>query len=108
MILNSTDEIMGALERGELSKDLSTEFQKVLAALVENDGGNGSITLKLKIQAKGEMVSIKAKLDSTTPQRERRTSTFFVTGDGRLSLQHPAQVDMFAGRRREAEDVDHD
>ncbi|GAN49212.1 hypothetical protein ME121_3237 [Methylobacterium sp. ME121] len=107
MILSTTDEILGALERGDLSKDLAQSIRNVLQALVDADGGKGGVTLKLKITAKGEMVSFKADIVEQLPPKERRTSTFFVTGDGRLSLQHPDQVEMFRSgdRRRDATDL---
>lgn len=100
MILNTTDEIMGALERGDLSKDFAMKFRELLQSCTEHDG-SGTLTLKLKVSAKDEMVSIKSALSTVLPQRERRSSSFFVTGDGRLSMQHPNQVDMgFAEQRR--------
>jgi len=105
MILRTTDEIFGALEKGDLSKDFATKVQEVLQALVDADGGNASVTLKLKFSSKGEMVTIKSKLDAVLPTQERRTSNFFVTSSGQLSLQHPNQIDIFAERRRDAADV---
>lgn len=107
MILNNIDEIMGALERGELAKDFATAIRNVLQALYDADGGKGGVTLKLKISAKAEMVTIKADIVEQLPPKDRRSSSFFMTGDGRLSLQHPDQVDMFTNgdRRRDAVDV---
>ncbi len=102
MILTTLDEIMGHMERGDFAKDAAVAFQDVLAALHEQDGGSGSVTLKFKMSAKGEMVSIKTTIDTTIPKRERKTSNAFITADGRLSLQHPDQVDMFADKRRDA------
>jgi hypothetical protein len=99
MILKTLDEIIGHMERGDFAKDAAVAFQEVLTALHEQDGGSGAVTLKFKFKAKGEMTSIVTSIDTTIPKRERKTSTAFITGDGRLSLQHPDQVDMFAGRR---------
>lgn len=106
MILKSTEEIIGSLERGDLSKDFNSGVHEVLQKLAEQDGGSGTVTLKLKIQSKGEMVTIKSTVDTTLPKKERRTSNFFLTGDGRLSMQHPDQVDMGFDRRRDASDVE--
>lgn len=109
MILSTTDEIMGALERGELSRDFQAAFQRVLQALTDQGDAKGGVTLKLKIATKSEMVSIKAEIVEQVPAKTRRTSNFFVTHDGQLSLQHPDQVEMFNGgaprRSREAQDV---
>lgn len=89
MILKSTEEIIGALESGDFSKDFNAAFHEVLKALAEVDAGSGSVSLKLKVQSKGEMVTIRSTIDTTLPKKERRSSNFFITGDGRLSLQHP-------------------
>lgn len=104
MILNTTDEILGALERGNLSKDLAVAFREVLTACREHEG-KGKVALKLAIAAKGDMVTIKASIDTVIPKEERRPSNFFVTGDGRLSLQHPDQIDMTFERRRDVVDL---
>lgn len=105
IILNTTDEILGALEKGNLSKDFAQNFSEVLQACRDHEG-KGSITLKLAVAAKGDMVTIKAKIDTVIPREERRSSNFFSTADGRLSLTHPDQIDMeFASARRHAVDA---
>lgn len=107
MILNTADEIMGALERGNLAKDWAEAIRDVIAGIQEQDEGKGSVTLKLAISVKGDMVSIKAKVDRVIPQRERKSTSFFATGDARLSLQHPDQIDMrFERQGRNARAVD--
>ena len=98
MILETTDEILGQLERGELARDFATSVQEVLQAIADLGGGKGSVSLKLTFDSKGEMVMISSKLESSIPKKPRKTSNFFVTGDGRLSLQHPAQIDIFSRR----------
>ena len=105
MILQTTDEILGQLERGELARDYAVAVQEVLAALSELGGGKGSVSLKLTFDAKGEMVMITSSLTSSVPKKPRKSSNFFVTGDGRLSLQHPDQIDIFT-RRTAVEDHD--
>ena len=104
MILQTTDEIIGALERGDLSKDFASLMREVLEACREHEG-KGSVTLKLAIAAKDEMVTIKAKLDSVVPKKDRRSSNFFMTGDGRLSLRHPDQIDIDFDRGRQRDRV---
>lgn len=105
MILKTLDEIIGHMERGEFAKDAAEAFREVLTALHEQDGGSGSVTLKFKFEAKGEMTSISTQIDTTIPKRERKTSNAFITADGRLSLRHPDQIDMFAGSRRDVIDA---
>jgi hypothetical protein len=105
MILKTFDEIIGHMERGDFAKDAASAFQEVLQALHEQEGGNGSVTLKFKMSAKADMVTIATTIDTSIPKRARKTSNAFITSDGRLSLQHPAQVDMFASRDRSAVDA---
>ncbi|CAO4174906.1 hypothetical protein [Methylorubrum populi] len=106
MILSTTDEIMGALERGDLSRDFADSFRRVLAALNEQGDAKGGITLKLSIATKGDMVAIKGEIVEKIPAAARRTSNFFVTREGQLSLQHPDQVEMFGTSRRSREAQD--
>lgn len=105
MILKSNEEIIGALEKGDLSKDLNAGIHEVLKKLDELGEGKGGITLKIKFAAKGDMVSVQSSVDTTLPQKKRRTSNFFLSG-GKLSLQHPDQYDAFESRRRDAVDAD--
>lgn len=105
MILQTTEEILGGLEKGELSRDFAEKVREILQALVDADGGAASLSLKLKFNSKGEMVTIKSTLAAVLPTRERRTSNFFVTGGGHLSLQHPNQIDIFGDNRRNAVDA---
>lgn len=106
MILKSNEEILGSLEKGDLSKDFNAGIHDVLRELASLDSGSGGVTLKLKFQNKGEMVIVKSTVEVTLPKKERRTSNYFLTGDGRLSLQHPGQIDIFEGRRRDTADAD--
>lgn len=101
MILKTTEEILGALERGNLAKDVAEALRQVAGAIYEQDGGSGSVTLKFGLKGKGDMVTVTCDLAVKTPKTERRATNFFVTPDGRLSLQHPQQIDMgFADRGR--------
>lgn len=95
MILKTTDEIMGALERGELSRDFAEALSEATEALSGAEEGSATVTLKLKISAKHEVVTIKGQITKSLPEKKRRSTTLFLTGDGRLSQQHPDQVDIF-------------
>lgn len=105
MILQTTDEILGHLERGDLAKDFAAAVREVCTALTEVEAGKGQVSLKLNFSTKGEMVSIKADLSTSLPKRERKTSSAFITADGKLSLQHPNQIEMFSERKRSAADA---
>jgi hypothetical protein len=101
MKLTTTDEIIGALERGDLAKECAAKHEEVLQALVDQ-GGNASLTVKLKFSAKAGSVTIKASVETTLSKKERRSSFFFLTDDGRLSLQHPDQPPLPFDRRCDA------
>ena len=105
MILKSAEEILGAMERGDLAKDFATAVNTVLAALAELGEGKGKVTLSLEFACKDEFVQVKGDIVEKLPKRKRKTSNFFMAGDGRLSLQHPNQVEMFGGGRPRA-DID--
>ena len=105
MILKSTEEIIGSLERGQFAQDFNAEFHKVLQAVADQDSGTGTVTLKLKITGKDDLVSIASSITTKLPEKPRRTTNLFLTGDGRLSTQHPDQVNMDF-RRRDAIDVE--
>jgi hypothetical protein len=103
MILKTAEEILGAMERGDLAKDFAIAVHNVLGALAEAEEGKAKVVLTLNFAAKDEFVQIKGEITEKVPAKKRKTSNFFMTGDGRLSLQHPNQVDMFNGdgpRRR--------
>jgi hypothetical protein len=95
MILKTTDEILGALERGELSRDFAEAMNSCCEALVAAEEGSATLTLKIKLSAKNEVVSIKSNVTTSLPEKKRRSTTLFLTGDGRLSQQHPDQIDIF-------------
>lgn len=105
MILKTWEEILGAFEKGNLAKDLAAEINKAGEALSHLDAGSATVALKLKFSTKNEMLSIKATLETTLPKNERRTSNFFLTSDGKLSLVHPDQVSIDFDRARKS-DVD--
>lgn len=96
MILNSTDDIMAALERGELSRDFTDAVGKVCEALESAEEGAASITIKLKFKSKNEVVSIRSSITTSLPEKKRRETMLFLS-DGHLSLQHPDQIDIFSG-----------
>jgi hypothetical protein len=98
--LKTTDEIMGALERGELSKDFADAVRKCCEALIAAEEGKASVTLKISFSAKQEVCSIKSNVTTSLPEKKRRSTTLFLTDDGHLSQEHPDQIGMFDGGDR--------
>lgn len=97
MKLKTTDEIMGALERGELSKDFADAVRKCCEALDLAEEGKASVTLKISFAAKHEVCTVKGNVTTSLPEKKRRSTTLFLTGDGHLSQEHPDQMGMFDG-----------
>jgi len=94
MILKTTDEIIGALERGDLSRDFADAIHKCCEALEAAEEGAATVTLKLKFKAKNEVVSIRSNVTTSLPEKKRRETTLFLAS-GHLSQQHPDQIDIF-------------
>ena len=97
--IRDATEIIARLEGGDLAADLSKEIETAIVALTEHAGdrnvARGSLTLTLSFEIAHGKAEITADIKSKLPKRLRRTSFFFATDDGALSLEHPSQHDMF-------------
>jgi hypothetical protein len=101
--------IIGMLEGGEVSADLSKEITETLAAMRERAGSkgkvSGSVSLKIKFDMEGNTTSISVDIESKRPKPQRGNSFYWVLDDGSLSTEHPQQMNMFAGPRDAAADA---
>lgn len=92
-------QIVGLIDDGDLSEEFSTELRRVIAAVKERAGpkgkANGSITLKLSIKAEGGIVTIDGDVAAKAPKPKRGASMFWALDDGRISTEHPQQMNMF-------------
>ena len=101
--LSQASDIVAVLEDGDLNNDLSAEIQKVLAELQDLAPANGrgkvkgSLTLKIDFMVSGKSVEIESSFASKLPKRPRASSTYFVTPDAKLSVDHPQQRNMEFG-----------
>ena len=95
--IRDATQIIGMLEDGELSCDLSNEISFVLDKLRDAAGpkskAKGYVTLKLNFAVEGVSTEIDAEISSKTPKAKRGRSFFFVTDDG-LSTEHPKQLSI--------------
>jgi hypothetical protein len=101
-IIRTPDVLLGTLERGQLVQDFQTSIDEVLAKLAvlgERGKAKGSVALKIDFTVEDSVTEIKAAIIAKTPQADRPKTVLFVTPDGRLSTDHPKQIDMFAGPR---------
>lgn len=81
---------MRELEAGDLVEDL-TDAQHAIVAAIEEYGGVGEITLKLKYKRDGKQIQITSNLVHKTPKPSRGISLFFVTPENNLSRDDPRQ-----------------
>ena len=96
--------ILSLQEGGQLLTDLGTEITNVTAKLQEmattpKKKVKGRVSLSLNFEVQDGVLSIEADIASKLPKEARRSTLFWVLGDGSLSTEHPQQQDMFAGPR---------
>lgn len=97
-------DVMGVLvqiARGQAIEEVNREFNHVYEQVREN-GGTGEVTIKIKVEATGwnqrsgqlAEVAITHSVGTKSPRRKLGKSTFFVTNDGDLSRNDPAQMEL--------------
>ncbi len=95
---------------GEVAVDLNRKFNEILSAVLEV-GGKGELDIKFKIKpakAKGGRVleiDITHETKMKRPEMPVGVATFFVTTEGDLVRDNPAQTELFAELRKEIKDV---
>lgn len=112
--IRSFTEMLGLLSKGRFSERLDEELAEAITSLenLPNEKGSATITMTLKLsfqsgrldikpEVKAKLPEVKAKL----PEEKSFADTPFWTLDGALSVQHPSQIDMFAGPRDAGERV---
>lgn len=84
-----------------MASDISAKFDEVLKAVIET-GGKGELTIKLRIQPSkmalgGAVVEVETEHETKMkkPELQIGRSVFFVTKEGRLTRDDPAQAAMF-------------
>lgn len=109
-LLRTFREMIGLLSRGDVSRKLDEEMEKCLQALEDMPAEKGKAELTLKITFEYELgrIDVKAEIKSKLPETSKFMKTPFWIDDGRLSVEHPNQINMFAGPRGVDEDEDED
>jgi hypothetical protein len=93
--------VLVQIARGQAIEEIGREFAAVMDD-VRECGGVGELTIKLRVQAKGwdqgsgrlREVDITHSVGSKRPKRKLGSSTFFVTSDGDLTRNNPAQLEL--------------
>lgn len=92
------------MQRGECAAAVNTKLQELVQA-VRDTAGKGTITVKVDIKpAKlgmgGSVLQVVCDMDCTIKKPELKTgdTTFFLTDDGALTSDNPAQAELFEER----------
>ncbi|MVA17457.1 hypothetical protein GOZ94_00665 [Agrobacterium vitis] len=102
-IIRDPSVLIGALEQGQLHKDLAEKIQETITKLQDLTGDNakakakGSVTIKLDICVQDGRIEFDADVTTKTPKPPRRSTVYFLTEDAEISTVHPRQHDMFSG-----------
>jgi hypothetical protein len=90
------------MRSGAVAADCNEKFNEVLSAVLET-GGKGELNLKLmlkpsKLGMGGAVLEVETshELKTKKPELEIGKAFFFVTKDGTLTRDDPAQTAMFA------------
>jgi hypothetical protein len=90
--------------RGEASEEWAERLAEVLHA-VRAHGKNGSLTIKIDIEAKGRTVLVVDTITAKIPEADRECAIFYVDGAGNLVRDDPGQH-VLAFPERNAPQVD--
>jgi hypothetical protein len=105
------DEMLGLLNRGRFAEKCDEALTHAIETLEQLPGekGRATITVKIELSYQAGRLDINPDVKSKLPEGDRFSATPFWTHEGGLSVQHPSQIDMFAGPRVASErDADRD
>lgn len=93
--------VLVQIARGQAIEEIGREFNNVMDD-VRACGGTGEVTIKIKVQAVGwnqrsgdlSEVAVTHSVGSKRPKRKLGSSTFFLTSEGELTRNDPAQMEL--------------
>ncbi len=107
---NDVLQVMLDMRNGQVATDVNEKFNEVLQAVLET-GGKGELTIKLfirpsKLAMGGAVIEVETEHECKTKKPELAVgrSVFFVTTEGKLTRDDPAQSAMFS--RQEENQID--
>lgn len=103
--IRSVTDVLGLISRGRFAERLDEELEKCITALesLPEEKGTASIEITLTLNYQSGRLDIRPKVNGKPPKEKAFSDTPFWVVDGALSVQHPSQIDMFAGPRDAAE-----
>ena len=94
--------ILLEMRSGAVAADISSKFDEVLKAVLDT-GGKGELNIKLLVKPSkmgmgGAVIEVETEHECKVkkPELAIGRSVFFVTKEGRLTREDPAQTAMFA------------
>lgn len=99
-MLRTFREMIGLVSRGDFSRHLDEKLDEAVAALeaCPADKCKAEITVKITLDYELGRIDVKGETKVKLPETARFMKTPFWVIDGRLSVEHPNQIDMFSGR----------
>jgi hypothetical protein len=96
------------LNRGRFVEKCDNHLAEAIEALEALPAEKGTVTISLSFSLvyEGGRLEIKPAIKSKLPEEKAFSGTPFWTHEGALSVQHPSQIDMFAGPRAADRDRD--
>lgn len=104
---NDVLQVLLDMRNGAVAADINGKFNEMAQAVLET-GGKGELTIVLKLEPSklgmgGAVLEVQATHDCKMKKPELKVGTafFFVTKDGQLTRDDPAQVAMFELQQQE-------
>jgi hypothetical protein len=87
------------LNRGRFVEKLDDHLEEAIRTLeaLPNEKGSATINISITFAYESGNVEIKPSVKSKLPEEKAFSGTPMWTHEGGLSVQHPSQIDMFAG-----------
>lgn len=87
------DEILRAINNGQLNEDLTNEMTEVISA-IRSTGKSGKVSVTLNLFPRGSdnsQMEVRPVIKGVAPEMERRISLFYVNSDDGLQRDDPLQ-----------------
>ncbi len=92
--------VLKDIRRGNVVAELDDAITEVVAAIEENQGGSGKVTLTIGVSYDNSTQAYKVtgKVVPVLPKKKEHASLFFATPGNKLTRANPNQRDMFPER----------
>lgn len=108
-VINDFNTVCGLIERGAFSREINAKFDELRQELGDRlmlspkAKAKGKITVEVEFTFAEGVAQIDGRVKMTPPKKDPARALLFITGDNRLTTEHPTQMDMFKVREVERE-----